>query len=98
MQIISKITLPEGTVLNELPNNEITDLINFDHFMSVEHMVYCLSPYSTEFLLGSRAGIKKRRLTRYDEALTIICKERGIFYVAPLKDIDLDEWFNSYTF
>jgi len=75
-KIVGRIALPEETLLKERPKNEITDLINSEHYMSVEHMVSCLSIYTMVFLQESRLGIKKRHLERYDEALERIWNNR----------------------
>lgn len=89
-QIISKIELPEGAY-NERPNNEITQLINSESYMSVDHMVHCLSIYTMVFLQESRSGIKKRHLVRYDEALDRIYKMRSQGFI-PISELTFDDW------
>jgi len=74
--MIEKIYAP-NTVRN-LPNNEVTRLINSENYMSVEHMVNCLSVYTLDFLMESMRGIRKRQMTRYVEAVERIRKIRGL--------------------
>lgn len=75
---LPKIGIPVGTSFKKIPNNEVTQIINSERYMSVEHMIKCLSPYTIEFLHESRLGIKKRHLIRYDEAVDRIFKERSL--------------------
>lgn len=75
---LPKITIPETSVINPRVDNEITRLINIEMYMSVQHMVNVLSMYTIDFLHESRAGIKKRHLVRYDEALDRIYNNRSL--------------------
>ena len=75
---LATIGIPKGVVINTLPDNEITRLINQTSYMSVDHMVECLCIYTIGFLHESRAGIRKRHLVRYDEAVYRIWNNRSL--------------------